>query len=117
MNTARRSHSGCSLAESVYTFCGYNKASEWLNSIERLNANYYVNGSRNLAWISITVVSGVLQARSNPLVAPFSSSEIIILGGSFNRYLSDGYIFNTDFNTVEQVLNMPDDNKFETGSN
>ena len=60
MNTARRSHSGCSLGDSVYTFCGYNKTDEWLNSIERLNANYYVNGSRNLAWITITIVAGTL---------------------------------------------------------
>ena len=117
MNTARRSHSGCSLGDSVYNFCGYNKASEWLNSIERLNANYYVCGGRNSTWITITIVSGMMNARSNPLVAAFSPNEIIILGGSFNRYLSDGYIFNTDFNTIQKVLDMPDDNKFETGSN
>ena len=59
----------------------------------------------------------MFKARSNPLVAQVSEREIVILGGSFKRYLSDGYIFNADFNTVKQVLQMPDDCKFETSSN
>ena len=100
MNTPRRSHSGCSLNDSVYVFCGYNKTNEWLNSIERLNANYFVNAGTDSQWIAITVASGMIKARSNPIVAPMGEREIVILGGSFKRYLADGYIFNADYNTV-----------------
>ena len=46
----------------------------------------------------------MISARANPLVAPLGEREIVILGGSKKRYLADGYTFNADYNTVQQVL-------------
>ena len=82
MNYARHHHSGCTMSDYVYVFCGSSGISSNLNSIERLNVTELISGASICRWHTVPNNSfGYKLAPSDPIVAPISSTEIIILGG------------------------------------
>ena len=47
MNYARHHHSGCTMSDYVYVFCGSSYINSNLNSIERLNVSDLISGDSN----------------------------------------------------------------------
>ena len=80
MIIARMGSSGCTLADSIYVFCGYNGA-RVIESIEVLDVALHFY-RRTAKWNLVTPVTESLTACSCPAVAKFSDTQIIILGGS-----------------------------------
>ena len=55
LNHARNGHSSCVLGDTIFTFCGYNGDSDFLSSIESLNARALIDGfiSPEPEWILV----------------------------------------------------------------
>ena len=81
--------------------------STYSNSIESLNVESLINDMQiNWQNISLSQGSSNLAKRSNALVAPFSQTEIIIMGGygaTGAMYHRDFCILNTNLMTLEAV--------------
>ena len=90
-----------------------------LNSIERINACAVINKVYRTKWDLIQLTQGSnmfspsLTPRLSPLVAALSLNEIVILGGFNHKVLGDGYVYNLDTNSVEQVI-FQSDNSYKS---
>ena len=106
LNKQRCDHSCCALGDSIYVFCGVNQNGFSMNSIECLDAGALIRGLQ-VTWQLISLSKGRLSRRSATLVAPFSQTEIIILGGLVKEGkppLGDGYILNTQDMSLAKVM-------------
>ena len=104
MNQARKNHAMCALGKYIYVFSGAAGAA-FLDSIERLDASAVVAG-RAAKWENVRLEAGnSLPARGLPLVAPWSSDEIIYLGGiQAGSCKGDGYVVNVVRGTVKKCF-------------
>ena len=104
MNFARKNHSMCALGKYIYAFSGIN-SSGMLDSIERLDASAVVEG-RTTRWEVVQLEAGNrIPARGVPLVAPWSTDEVIYCGGiSVGICQGDGYIVNFSNGTIKKVF-------------
>ena len=104
MNQARKNHAMCVLGNYIYVFSGVNNAG-FLNSIERLDASAVVSG-RSARWEIVKLSAGnTIPARGVPLVAPWSSNEVIYLGGiDAGICKGDGHVINFETGTVKKCF-------------
>ena len=73
-----------------------------LNSIEIIDARGLVNRDQ-VRWEIIEL--GIITPRLCPLVAPISSTEVLIIGGRYGRNTyGDGYVFNLNDRSVSHCF-------------
>ena len=104
LNIARAAHSGCSLGEKTYVFCGATNGRKAINSIESLNAEELIAGSSRLEWNLIEVPVETLAPRWGLIIAPINETEIVVMGGYKGGYFGDGYLFDVNTMQLEQVF-------------
>ena len=104
MNKARKNHAMCALGKYIYAFSGTSN-NGWLDSVERLDASAVVGG-RTTRWENVTFEAGnSIPARGVPLLAPWSSDEVIYMGGIVGGVCKgDGYVVNMTTRTVRKVF-------------
>ena len=100
------------MGDYVYTFCGFSatracniSSIERVNAREALSAPILVSGQK---WHLLELAPGSIdfEACCNPLVAPISPNELVILGGDnfATMRLGDGFVFNVSNQSLERVL-------------
>ena len=107
MITPRNNAGGCAVKDSIYVFCGQ-YGNQTLNTIERFNAELFLEGEENISWWSIEVSLGVMPACLNPIVCPISDRQILVLGGSRkNNKSNEVSVYHTWTQSVD-YREMPD---------
>ena len=104
LNVPRAAHSGCSIGEKTYVFCGATNGRKAINSIESLNAEDLIAGTARLEWDLIEVPVETLAPRWGLIVAPINENEIVVMGGYKAGYFGDGYLFDVNTLQLQQVF-------------
>lgn len=104
MNIARKNHSMCALGKYIYAFSGVSKG-DYLASVERLDASAVVAG-HSPRWEIVQFEQGnVFPKRGVPLVAPWSTDEVIYMGGIDGGICQgDGYVINFTNGSIKKVF-------------
>ena len=102
LNKARDSHSSCVAGHILCVFGGYNGVP--LNSIEFIDAKAVTRGERAV-W---EIIECNVASRMFPLVAPFSSTEVLISGGENDGYCMNGFVFNVNDKSIKPYITLTD---------
>ena len=100
----RTKHASCATQSSVFVFGGFNNEYK-TNSFERRQIDIQGDLWSNIAqaeWKSFTIED--FSARSIPVMAAISPQLIMVFGGYFNDYLSDGIVIDAETLSVERRL-------------
>ena len=113
----RTLHSSCTLNGILYVFGGFNRPDGWLNSIESLDARRHlrnVSSADVVEWmlfeLKLTGSNEVISGRSNALMAPISSHEILIMGGYNSQPFVPNFVIDVEKWTSEYFISNQDNN-------